>query len=59
MPPLKTSPFVRVVLRLNDQGIDWETARWAAGQATCREPEAQYPTLLALAMEILAAREAL
>lgn len=33
------SAFNRAVLSLNDAGVDWEAAKWAAGQATCRLPQ--------------------
>ena len=33
------SGYTRTVLKLNDAGVTWETARWAAGEATCRLPE--------------------
>jgi hypothetical protein len=50
--------FPAVVMALVDSGIDWETARYAAGTATMRLPEAGVSETLARAREVLRAREA-
>jgi|SRR5580704_12288562 hypothetical protein len=53
------SPFVAAVLELNQRGVEWREAQWAAGQATCRlDPGADFEQVLGLAVEILKAREA-
>lgn len=48
------SAYVRLVLRLNDTGIPWRDAQYAAGQATCRLPDEQdIERLLPIALEAL------
>lgn len=50
--------FPSVVVALSDRGWDLETARWAAGQATMREPDADFAETFGLAEGILELREA-
>lgn len=49
-----SNTFAGLVLWLNDQGVPWENAQWAAGQATCRYPEGTWEERVEIAMEVLA-----
>lgn len=52
--PKRIPSFGGIVLSLADRGLDLETARWAAGQATSRLPEtAEAEAICTLALEIL------
>ena len=52
--PKRVPSFGAIVLSLADRGLDLETARWAAGQATSRLPEtAEAEAICTLALEIL------
>ena len=48
--------FTDVVLALRGMGSNQETARWAAGQATMRLPEANFSETFKLAAQIATAR---
>ena len=50
--------FPATVVRLIESGWDADTARWAAGQATMREPEAGVTETVRLAQRILSLRAA-
>lgn len=55
-PRTQHSAFTRAVLALNNSGVDFTDAQWAAGQATCHLPEgASFPEVLATAKNILEA----
>lgn len=50
------SGFTRTVLALNNSGVDWKDAQWAAGEATCRLPQdSSFETIHQTAKDILEA----
>lgn len=50
--------FPSVVVRLAESGLDIDQARWAAGQATMREPEGGISDIHKSALKILDLRAA-
>jgi hypothetical protein len=50
--------FAQVVMALKGLGTDLESARWAAGQATCHIPDGGLDETLKLAIQFATGREA-